>query len=238
MIQIVNVKNGPKCKYLYIGRENKHYELPQSKWANPFVIGKDGNRELVIDKYRLWINSQPELLNSLNEIKGQNFLGCWCDWPKENCHGNVLIDLAKSKYIKNWFSNMLLFDKPLIYQGLEFKAVENFYQAMKLPKDRLDLRAEIANLSPFESKTAIRNEEKYKWDQNWTQYKSLEVMEYALRYKFSKVTKWYRKLMITKELNLELVEFNNWNDLFWGKDIKTLNGENHLGKILMRIRDE
>lgn len=38
------------CKKLtydiYIGR--KCYGLPQSKWGNPFVIGKDGTREEVI----------------------------------------------------------------------------------------------------------------------------------------------------------------------------------------------
>lgn len=35
--------------------------------------------------------------------------------------------------------------------------------------------------------------------------------------------------------NEELVEGNNWNDTYWGvcKGV----GENHLGKILIRIRD-
>ena len=29
----------------------------------------------------------------------------------------------------------------------------------------------------------------------------------------------------------------NWGDEFWGWDIRTKRGENHLGKILMRIRE-
>jgi hypothetical protein len=39
---------------VYIGRG--------SKWGNPFVIGKDGDRDEVIAKYREWIKTQPQLL--------------------------------------------------------------------------------------------------------------------------------------------------------------------------------
>lgn len=237
MIKIVNIKHGPKCKYLYIGRANQTYGVSESKWHNPFVIGKDGSRDEVIEKYRLWINSQPDLLISLDEIKKENFLGCWCDYPQENCHGSVLIELAESKYIKNWFSNMLPFDKPMVYQGIEFLTVENFYQAMKLPKVRTDLRQKIAKMSPFEAKKNIRDKLNFPWDSEWDRDKALRVMRYALEWKFQKGSDWYRKLMITKDLGLELVEWNNWSDVWYGKDIKTRKGENHLGKLLMEIRN-
>jgi hypothetical protein len=74
-----------KKKYhdVYIGRP--------SKWGNPFVIGKDGSREEVIEKYRKWLLSNPELLEKVKELKGK-ILGCWCS-PKR-CHGDVLADLA------------------------------------------------------------------------------------------------------------------------------------------------
>lgn len=32
-----------------------------SKWGNPFVIGRDGTRDEVIDKFEKWIQTQPEL---------------------------------------------------------------------------------------------------------------------------------------------------------------------------------
>jgi hypothetical protein len=35
-----------------------------------------------------------------------------------------------------------------------------------------------------------------------------------------------------------LVEGNRWGDQFWGVDLRTGLGENHLGKILMKVRDE
>ena len=69
---------------IYIGRP--------SKWGNPFMIGKDGNRRDVIDKYREWILQQPNLLHDLGELEGK-ILGCWCA-PKE-CHGDILIKLQK-----------------------------------------------------------------------------------------------------------------------------------------------
>jgi hypothetical protein len=68
---------------VYIGRP--------SKWGNPFEIGKDGTREEVIAKYRVWIQTQPQLLAALPLLKGK-ILGCYC-YPQA-CHGDVLAELA------------------------------------------------------------------------------------------------------------------------------------------------
>lgn len=73
---------------VYIGRP--------SKWGNPFVIGRDGTREEVIEKYRDWLLNcndlkAAEALASLSELKGK-VLACWCA-PKA-CHGDVLVELA------------------------------------------------------------------------------------------------------------------------------------------------
>ena len=72
---------------VYIGRG--------SKWGNPFVIGKDGDRDEVIRKYANYILHKPELLADLHELKDK-VLGCYCA-PKA-CHGNVLVKLTE--YIK------------------------------------------------------------------------------------------------------------------------------------------
>lgn len=72
-----------KEKYdVFIGRT--------SKWGNKYIIGIDGTRAQVIEKYRKWIKTQPDLLNSIHELDGK-VLGCWCD-PKP-CHGQVLLEL-------------------------------------------------------------------------------------------------------------------------------------------------
>lgn len=80
----MNVVHCKRDKFdVYIGRPGK--------WGNPFAIGKDGTREEVINKYRVYINSKPELLAALPELKDKT-LGCWCS-PRA-CHGDVLAELA------------------------------------------------------------------------------------------------------------------------------------------------
>lgn len=82
------VVNKRMQKYdVYIGRG--------SKWGNPFIIGKDGDREEVIEKYAEWIKTQPHLLNSLHELRGKR-LGCFCR-PWHHCHGDVLVELIEEK---------------------------------------------------------------------------------------------------------------------------------------------
>ncbi len=76
-----------KNKYdVYIGRP--------SKWGNPFVIGKDGNRDEVIEKYRKRILKNKKLLDDLEELRDK-VLGCWCRPHK--CHGDVLIELLEGR---------------------------------------------------------------------------------------------------------------------------------------------
>jgi hypothetical protein len=72
---------------VYIGRG--------SKWRNPFRIGVHGNREEVIRKYKDYLLSKPELMGSLEELRGK-VLGCFCK-PKP-CHGDVLVELLDSEH--------------------------------------------------------------------------------------------------------------------------------------------
>jgi len=61
----------------------------------------------------------------------------------------------------------------------------------------------------------------------------LQVMEYLLTLKFNQEP--YRTLLKeTKDEHIQ--EGNYWNDKFWGFCLKTNEGENHLGKLIMEIR--
>ena len=79
--KVVHCKRGEYD--IYIGRPGK--------WGNPFVIGKDGTRDEVIEKYKAWLLSREDLMGSLAELQGKT-LGCWC--KPEACHGDVLAELA------------------------------------------------------------------------------------------------------------------------------------------------
>ena len=63
-----------------------------TKWGNPFMIGPDGDRDEVCDKHEAWIQTQPQLLAALGELKGKR-LGCWC--APLRCHGDTLARLAE-----------------------------------------------------------------------------------------------------------------------------------------------
>ena len=64
------------------------YIVRGSKWGNPFHIGKDGSRKMVIDKYDNYLDGQPTLLAALEELRDK-VLACHCK-PKP-CHGDILV---------------------------------------------------------------------------------------------------------------------------------------------------
>lgn len=83
--RVVNRARGDEYD-VYIGRP--------SKWGNPFVIGRDGTRAEVIEKYEAWLLDQPDLLAALPELRGKR-LGCFC--APLPCHGDVLARLAEGE---------------------------------------------------------------------------------------------------------------------------------------------
>jgi len=75
-----------KDKYdIYIGRP--------SYYGNPFTIGKDGDREKVIQKYIEYfykrISSDKIFKFRIKNLKDK-ILGCWCAPLK--CHGDIIIE--------------------------------------------------------------------------------------------------------------------------------------------------
>lgn len=135
----------------------------------------------------------------------------------------------------NWFSNFLDFDIPLLYQGLTFKNVETFYQAMKTLD--FETRKKISLSTAAGSKKIgrtilIRND--------WEDIKE-KVMLYALNYKFTIDTSWGKKLLETEG---DITEWNYWHDNYWGhctcSNCKYTNviPKNTLGKMLVKIRQQ
>ena len=88
LIRVVNLKSEPYG--VYIGRSGQGLV---SKWGNPFRIGKDGDRDTVISKYRdlLWSRIKDGKIkqSDLLSLKGKT-LGCFC--KPQSCHGDVIAE--------------------------------------------------------------------------------------------------------------------------------------------------
>jgi ribA/ribD-fused uncharacterized protein len=114
-----------------------------------------------------------------------------------------------------------------------YKSVEAFYVAMKT-KDK-GIRAQIREMNGFEAKKFGRT---LVIREDWEEIK-LQVMQYALNKKFAPGSELAKMLLATGHINL--VETNYWHDNFWGdcycQKCADIKGQNHLGEMLMRIRE-
>lgn len=116
----------------------------------------------------------------------------------------------------------------VVLDGLTYPTVEHAYQAAKTLS--LAERSTIQRCgSPGDAK---RMGTRVYLRDDWESVK-LNVMEDLLRQKFGHAD--LRQKLIATGAQ-PLVEGNTWGDTFWGmcRD----KGQNHLGKLLMQIRDE
>jgi len=125
------------------------------------------------------------------------------------------------------------------HQGIKYPSVEHYYVAMKIKNDQqidgryityIDCREMIAKM-PDPSK--VKQFGKIlKLRKDWDDVK-LDVMLWGIREKFKNED---LRQLLTETGDEELVEGNWWGDKFWG--VSNGEGENHLGKILMKVREE
>jgi ribA/ribD-fused uncharacterized protein len=140
--------------------------------------------------------------------------------------------VVDTKAIKGFFGNNHFLSNfywsPVKYEGIVFPTAEHAFQAAKTTD--IEKRHEIAVLiSPDEAKKEGR---KLLLRPGWENIK-LKVMEDIVRIKFTTDDKIKQKLVDTKDSYLE--ETNYWGDTYWG--VCKEEGENHLGKILMKVRE-
>ncbi len=133
---------------------------------------------------------------------------------------------SKGQWVRNWFSNMV--SEVVTIDGIEWNSVENYYQAMK------SIDGDTQMLFPFLTPSGAKSMgRKITIRPDWDEYR-IEVMRKALICKFHNNADNKSRLLQTEDSIL--VEWNNWGDKFWGVDIRTFEGENMLGKLLMEIR--
>lgn len=135
-----------------------------------------------------------------------------------------MIDSFRGKY--RFLSNF--YESPIKLGSLVFPTAEHAFQAMKCTTwDETKKFAEI--VTPMDAKLAGQ---KVNLRSNWDTVKT-DVMKNILWIKFQDESLRKKLLATTPE---ELVEGNTWGDTFWG--ICDGVGENHLGRLLMEVRNE
>ncbi len=97
----------------------------ESKWANKYIVGRDGTRDEVCDKNEQDLRNNPILLNDLHEIDNK-VLACWCDIKKERCHGETLIKLRKEQLNKKLYKlavigSRTINNKKIVFDYLDSK---------------------------------------------------------------------------------------------------------------------
>lgn len=149
-----------------------------------------------------------------------------------------MIDSFRGKYafLSNFYPSEISIPYRYLggYENIVYPTVEHAFQAAKTTDIEWKLR--IANASS--PALAKRLGRKVPLDSEWTHYKRWNdrrqtVMKVFLVKKFMSIPELRTKLADTGDE--ELIEGNTWNDTYWG--VCRGVGENHLGKLLMEVRE-
>ena len=140
-----------------------------------------------------------------------------------------MIESFRGEY--SFLSNFTLLESPILYKGVSYPTTEHFYQAMKFLDDEVRLQ-----VSKHPSKGLKAYIKSYPLREDWEYIKD-NVMMKALRWKFSEANPELRaKLQATGKLPIQ--EGNWWGDKYWGVCLKSGEGMNKLGEMLMEIREK
>jgi ribA/ribD-fused uncharacterized protein len=136
---------------------------------------------------------------------------------------------GKHDFLSNFYPS------PVTLDDVEYPTVEHAFQAAKTP-DFAQRRAIRQLDSPGKAKRAGR---KIKRREDWFDV-SLQIMESLIHQKFTRYPELGEELLATGDV--VLIEGNNWDDKFygcvWNTKTSEWEGENHLGKILMKTRQQ
>lgn len=133
--------------------------------------------------------------------------------------------MGKYRFLSNFWMCKIEMDGEL------YPSVEHAYQAAKTLDSMCRARVREC-LKPGDAKRYGRH---VNLRSDWEDVK-FKVMSDLVEQKFTKHERLKQDLLATG--NVQLIEGNTWHDTFWGIDKYTGDGENKLGKILMRVRQE
>jgi ribA/ribD-fused uncharacterized protein len=127
-----------------------------------------------------------------------------------------------------WLSNFA--EAEVEWEGRKFSTTEAAYQAAKTT---IVEEIEYVQQAPTPGR-ARRRGQKVTMRDDWDEVK-ISVMRHLLEQKF-RIPE-YRDLLLATGGH-HLMEGTTWKDAFWGVSLDTGMGTNHLGRLLMDIRDQ
>lgn len=136
--------------------------------------------------------------------------------------GHPVINRFDKEY--RFLSNF--YEAPVTYNGVTYRNNEAAFQAQKC----VERAHEFADMSAAEAKSAGRHAP---LRPDWENVK-INIMHDIVFEKFLHNAELKDKLLATE--GYDLVEGNTWGDRFWGRCNGA--GKNHLGQILMLVREE
>lgn len=150
-----------------------------------------------------------------------------------------MIDCFDGNYA--FLSNFYEFEPPIevVYSGIDSigtgkiitNTTEVAYQAGKSKDPKSYERFTAREAKKVGRHERLNPTEKERWDS----YMKLQLMERLLLKKFDGNHPQLQQMLLATGEE-ELVEGNYWGDVYWG--VCNGAGENHLGKLLMKIRDQ
>lgn len=148
-----------------------------------------------------------------------------CQWEVAG-HGIIF------RFIDEYFFLSNFYQAKFSYNNIIYPTAEHCYQAAKATDD--DDWADIVGAKyPGYAKIIGRNLKNIRPD--WNEVR-LTIMYNIVKAKFEQNKDIGTKLIATE--NKVLVEGNLHGDVFWGVGLGTGYGYNHLGRILMQVREE
>ena len=139
---------------------------------------------------------------------------------------NSITDFHEEQY--RFLSNF--YEAHVLYGGLVYGSNEAAFQAQKCVTE--EEKVQFTEFGPGKSKGVGR---RVQLRPDWEDVKT-GIMEEIVRAKFTQHPELAARLLATGDKIL--VEGNHWGDTCWGVDTRTGQGENRLGKILMKVREE
>lgn len=133
---------------------------------------------------------------------------------------------GRYRFLSNFYPAAVVLD------GVLYQSVEHAYQAAKTLDHKERKKFQVPLLPPADAKKMGRG---VTLRPDWESVK-LNIMLVLLRDKFYGTNPGHLTEQLLDTGDAELIEGNWWGDIFWG--VCNGIGENHLGKLLMQVREE